>query len=62
MPILSEGVPPGVVNILPSRSSGAVVSKMLSDPRVRVVSFTGSTEVGESCYMQLLTILVTQWN
>ena len=47
MPILSEaGVPPGVVNILPSRSSGAVVSKMLSDPRVRVVSFTGSTEVG----------------
>ena len=47
MPILSEaGVPPGVVNVLPSRSSGAVVSGMLSDPRVRVVSFTGSTEVG----------------
>ena len=47
MPILEEaGVPPGVVNVLPSRSSGAVVSKMLSDPRVRVVSFTGSTEVG----------------
>ncbi|MEL0129311.1 MAG: aldehyde dehydrogenase family protein, partial [Paracoccaceae bacterium] len=43
MPILEEaGVPPGVVNVLPSRSSGAVVSKMLSDPRVRVVSFTGS--------------------
>jgi succinate-semialdehyde dehydrogenase/glutarate-semialdehyde dehydrogenase len=40
------GVPPGVVNILPSRKSGAVVRTMLHDPRVRVISFTGSTEVG----------------
>ena len=40
------GVPPGVVNVVPSRRSGAVVSAMLHDPRVRVVSFTGSTEVG----------------
>jgi succinate-semialdehyde dehydrogenase/glutarate-semialdehyde dehydrogenase len=47
MPILEEaGVPPGVVNVLPSRSSGAVVSKMLSDGRIRVISFTGSTDVG----------------
>src|SRR5258708_300614 len=36
----------GVVNVIPSRSSGKVVSAMLHDPRVRVVSFTGSTEVG----------------
>ena len=40
------GVPPGVVNVIPSRSSGKVVSAMLHDMRVRVVSFTGSTEVG----------------
>jgi len=47
MPALEEaGVPPGVVNVIPSRSSGKVVSTMLHDPRVRVVSFTGSTEVG----------------
>src|SRR6478736_915697 len=47
MPILEEaGVPAGVVNVVPSRSSGKVVSAMLHDPRVRVVSFTGSTEVG----------------
>jgi len=32
--------------VLPSRSSGKVVSAMLHDPRVRKVSFTGSTEVG----------------
>jgi succinate-semialdehyde dehydrogenase/glutarate-semialdehyde dehydrogenase len=45
--ILAEaGVPDGVVNVVPSRSSGKVVSAMLHDPRVRKVSFTGSTEVG----------------
>src|SRR5262249_32533732 len=36
------------VNVLPSRSSGPVVSAMLHDPRVRKVSFTGSTEVGRT--------------
>jgi succinate-semialdehyde dehydrogenase/glutarate-semialdehyde dehydrogenase len=47
MPILHEaGVPAGVVNVIPSRSSGKVVSEMLHDMRVRVVSFTGSTDVG----------------
>jgi succinate-semialdehyde dehydrogenase/glutarate-semialdehyde dehydrogenase len=47
MPILEEaGVPAGVVNVIPSRRSGKVVDHMLRDPRVRVVSFTGSTEVG----------------
>src|SRR5262250_1455305 len=47
MPIMEEaGVPAGVVNVIPSRASGKVVSAMLHDPRVRVVSFTGSTEVG----------------
>src|SRR5712672_826229 len=47
MPLLEEaGVPGGVVNVIPSRRSGAVVDAMLKDPRVRVVSFTGSTEVG----------------
>jgi succinate-semialdehyde dehydrogenase / glutarate-semialdehyde dehydrogenase len=47
MPLLQDaGVPAGVVNVIPSRRSGPVVSAMLHDPRVRVVSFTGSTEVG----------------
>ncbi|MFC0113432.1 NAD-dependent succinate-semialdehyde dehydrogenase [Kibdelosporangium aridum] len=40
------GAPPGLVNIVPSRRSGPVVSAMLADPRVRKLSFTGSTEVG----------------
>jgi len=47
--ILSEaGVPDGVVNVLPSRRSGAVAEAILADPRVRKLSFTGSTEVGRT--------------
>ncbi len=47
MPLLEEaGVPKGVVNVLPSRKTGALVDHLLHDPRVRVVSFTGSTETG----------------
>jgi succinate-semialdehyde dehydrogenase/glutarate-semialdehyde dehydrogenase len=47
MPILEEaGVPAGVVNVIPSRRSGPVVETMLHDMRVRVLSFTGSTETG----------------
>jgi succinate-semialdehyde dehydrogenase / glutarate-semialdehyde dehydrogenase len=44
--LADAGVPPGVVNVVPSRRSGEVVSAMLHDPRVRKLSFTGSTEVG----------------
>lgn len=47
MPLLEEaGVPPGLVNVLPSKKTGALVDHMMHDPRVRVVSFTGSTGVG----------------
>ena len=47
MPLLEEaGVPAGLVNVLPSKRTGALVDHMLHDPRVRVVSFTGSTGVG----------------
>jgi succinate-semialdehyde dehydrogenase/glutarate-semialdehyde dehydrogenase len=49
MPLLEEaGVPPGLVNVLPSRRTGALVDHMMHDPRVRVVSFTGSTGVGRT--------------
>jgi succinate-semialdehyde dehydrogenase/glutarate-semialdehyde dehydrogenase len=49
MPLLQEaGVPAGVVNLVPSQASGKVVSAMLRDGRVRVISFTGSTEVGRT--------------
>jgi succinate-semialdehyde dehydrogenase/glutarate-semialdehyde dehydrogenase len=44
--LAAAGVPAGVVNVLPGRRSGPIVSAMLHDPRVRKLSFTGSTEVG----------------
>lgn len=40
------GVPPGVVNVVTTSRSGAVVSALLADSRTRKLSFTGSTEVG----------------
>jgi aldehyde dehydrogenase (NAD+) len=43
----AEGLPPGVVNMV-TGSGGAVGQPLINDPRVRVVSFTGSTEVGRS--------------
>jgi succinate-semialdehyde dehydrogenase/glutarate-semialdehyde dehydrogenase len=45
--ILAEaGVPDGVVNVVPTSQPGPVTAAMLADPRVRKLSFTGSTEVG----------------
>ena len=47
--ILHEaGVPEGVVNVLPTTKPGPLVAAMLADPRVRKLSFTGSTEVGRA--------------
>jgi len=42
----SAGLPPGVLNVVPgpAREVGAV---LLSDPRVRMITFTGSTQVGK---------------
>ncbi len=40
------GVPDGVVNVVSTSKPAEVVAAMLDDPRVRKLSFTGSTEVG----------------
>src|SRR6478752_5082514 len=45
--IEDAGTPPGVVNLITSRSSGMVSRELFGDARVRKVSFTGSTEVGK---------------
>ncbi|MGH7788352.1 MAG: NAD-dependent succinate-semialdehyde dehydrogenase, partial [Candidatus Binatia bacterium] len=45
--LLAEaGVPPGVVNVVPTTRHAALVAALLQDSRVRKLSFTGSTEVG----------------
>ncbi len=40
------GLPGGVLNVITSKRSGAVIEPLLKDPRARKLSFTGSTEVG----------------
>ncbi len=40
------GVPAGVVNVVNTSKPGPVCSAILHDPRVRKLSFTGSTQVG----------------
>ena len=40
------GVPAGVVNVITTTRPGPVTAAMLDDPRVRKLSFTGSTGVG----------------
>ena len=40
------GVPKGVVNVVTTSTPGPTIDAMLHDPRVRKLSFTGSTNVG----------------
>jgi succinate-semialdehyde dehydrogenase / glutarate-semialdehyde dehydrogenase len=52
------GVPPGVVNVVCTAEPAPLVEAILGDPRVRKLSFTGSTEVGrrllELCAPQVI--------
>ena len=51
--LLTEaGLPGGVVNVITSASSGDVSEPIISDPRLRKLSFTGSTEVGRKLIEQ----------
>ena len=46
--ILEEaGLPGGVVNVITTRSSSKATGPLIGDPRLRKLSFTGSTEVGK---------------
>jgi succinate-semialdehyde dehydrogenase/glutarate-semialdehyde dehydrogenase len=45
--ILTEaGLPPGVLNLVGTSDTGAVMEPLIRDPRLRKFTFTGSTEVG----------------
>ncbi|WP_374947892.1 NAD-dependent succinate-semialdehyde dehydrogenase [Agreia sp.] len=46
--VLQEaGLPAGVLNVIPTASAGAVTGPLVRDPRLRKLSFTGSTPVGK---------------
>lgn len=44
--LLEAGVPDGAVSVLPASDAGAATGPVLADPRLRKLSFTGSTDVG----------------
>src|SRR5690606_40921682 len=51
--ILEEaGLPKGVVNVVTSTSSRRVSEPIIQDPRLRKLSFTGSTPVGKQLMAQ----------
>ena len=51
--ILQEaGLPDGVCNVITTTKSGETVGPLLADPRLRKLSFTGSTEVGRKLMAQ----------
>ncbi len=51
--VLAEsGLPPGVLNVVTTSSSGRVMGPLIEDSRARKLSFTGSTEVGRRLIAQ----------
>ncbi|WP_289016908.1 NAD-dependent succinate-semialdehyde dehydrogenase [Aeromicrobium sp. REDSEA-S32_B7] len=51
--VLEEsGVPEGVLNVVTTKSTGEVMEPIIRDPRLRKLTFTGSTEVGRSLVEQ----------
>ncbi|MGH3366091.1 MAG: NAD-dependent succinate-semialdehyde dehydrogenase [Nocardioidaceae bacterium] len=51
--ILAEvGLPDGVLNVVTTRSTGQVMEPLIRDPRLRKLTFTGSTEVGRKLIEQ----------
>ena len=51
--VLQEaGLPDGVVNVITTSSSGPTSEPIIADPRLRKLTFTGSTEVGQRLIAQ----------
>ena len=50
--MVDAGVPAGVVNVITTARTGDVMTPILADPRVRKLSFTGSTGVGRHLLRQ----------
>ncbi len=46
------GLPPGVLNVVTGRDSAAIGAEMTSHPKVRKLSFTGSTDIGKKLLAQ----------
>ncbi|MDO5701264.1 MAG: NAD-dependent succinate-semialdehyde dehydrogenase [Bowdeniella nasicola] len=57
--VLEEvGVPPGVVNVVPTESARSVTGPIIADGRLRKLSFTGSTPVGQALMKECADTMV----
>ncbi|MFI9560455.1 NAD-dependent succinate-semialdehyde dehydrogenase [Nonomuraea endophytica] len=50
--LTGAGLPPGVLTVLPTSRPAPLVERLLADPRLRKLSFTGSTQVGRTLLAQ----------
>ncbi len=50
--LIEAGLPDGVLNVITTSSSGAVSGPIIADPRLRKLTFTGSTGVGQKLIEQ----------
>ncbi len=46
------GVPKGVINVVPTSRTGDAMGRLISDPRLRKLTFTGSTGIGKKLVEQ----------
>lgn len=53
--LVEAGLPAGVVNVITTSTSSAVSAPIIADPRLRKLSFTGSTGVGRKLIEQAAT-------
>jgi succinate-semialdehyde dehydrogenase/glutarate-semialdehyde dehydrogenase len=56
--LIESGLPAGVLSTITTSRSSAIVSSIIEDPRLRKLSFTGSTEVGRVLVKQASTALL----
>jgi succinate-semialdehyde dehydrogenase/glutarate-semialdehyde dehydrogenase len=56
--LLDAGLPPGVLNVIPTSAPAAATGPLLHDPRLRKLSFTGSTDVGRRLLQQASTTVL----
>jgi succinate-semialdehyde dehydrogenase/glutarate-semialdehyde dehydrogenase len=50
--LMEAGLPDGVLNVITASSAGETTGPLIADPRLRKLSFTGSTEVGRALMRQ----------
>ena len=55
---VEAGLPAGVLNVIPTTTAAATTGPLFDDPRLRKLSFTGSTGVGQQLLRQAATTVL----